>query len=205
MGGLSKKRLVCLCGGNSHTVALDSEGKVLCWGKAEFTGHERQDGAVQVPRQVAAEAFGGLKIKNVSAGGTHTVACAENGDVFSWGRGEVHQLGNVPRDVDDFTKEEKDSDSPPLELSPYLITSGKLKDKFVVAADAGAQHTVLLVWTGEAGKPGKRKLVSLDTPAEERPKKQPRLIVPPALLTQCLAELKAADPSKLSNINMSDL
>merc|ERR1712190_528457 len=99
------------------------------------------------------------------------MACAENGDVFTWGMGEVHQLGNVPRDVDDFKKEEKDCDEPPVELSPYLVTSGKLKDKFVVDADGGAQHTVLLVWNGELGRGRKRKEHPGDT-GDDRPRKQ---------------------------------
>merc|ERR1740120_489611 len=136
----------------------------------------------------------------MSSGGTHTMACAENGDVFTWGMGEVHQLGNVPRDVDDFKKEEKDCDEPPVEAAPYLVTSGKLKDKFVVDAAGGAQHTVMLVWNGEPGRGRKRKDFST-ADASDRPLKlgNVKYQVDPAVLAQCWQELEEADAGPLTD------
>eukprot|EP00928_Gymnodinium_smaydae_P005262 TRINITY_DN11802_c0_g3_i2.p1 TRINITY_DN11802_c0_g3~~TRINITY_DN11802_c0_g3_i2.p1 ORF type:complete len:728 (+),score=200.55 TRINITY_DN11802_c0_g3_i2:71-2254(+) len=170
---LSGVRMAAICGGSSHMAALDAKGEVWCWGRAERTGHVQKSGSVQTPKRISKDAFAGLSIKSLSAGGTHTLACAENGDVFTWGEGETHQLGNVPRDVDDFTPEEKACDEPPPELSPYLLTSGKLKDKFVVAAAGAAQHSVLLVWNGEVGTKKRKRPSTVEVC--ETPKKRPRL------------------------------
>ena len=190
---LSGVCLQTICGGASHTAALEPNGEVWCWGRAERSGHLQKSGSIETPKKIPKEAFAGLSIQKLKAGGTHTVACAENGDVFTWGTGETHQLGNVPRDVEEFTKEEKDCDEPPPELTPYLVTSGKLKDKFVVAAAGGAMHTVVLVWNGQVSSRKKRK----NPPVAEgsgRPGKRPRLqiLCKPALLQQCLKKLADA-------------
>merc|ERR1712217_916549 len=193
-------RMTGLCGGTSYSAALDANGQVWCWGKAERSGHDKKTGTVDQPKKIAKEAFGGLWIKKLTSGGSHTMACAENGDVFTWGTGEVHQLGNVPRDVDDFTKEERDCDEPPPEYTPYLLTSGKLKDKFVVDAAGGAQHTVLLVWNNEPGRGIKRKGADQ---AGGKAVKQPKYQINPTVLAQCLKELGEVDAGQLSD-NMKD-
>ena len=35
------------------------------------------------------------------------MALSREGDVYLWGSGDVNQLGNCPRDVNDFTEEER--------------------------------------------------------------------------------------------------
>lgn len=49
----------------------------------------------------------------------------------------MSQLGNVPRDVNNFTDEEKNADAED-EMSPYLLTSKALQDKYGPAS-SGSQ------------------------------------------------------------------
>lgn len=180
---------VCLSrisGGCQHAAALDTTGSVWCWGRGERTGHKEKDGHVKTPRKVPAEAFVGLRVLQLGTGGSHTLACTENGDVFTWGTGGMYQLGNVPRDVNNFKREEREVEVGPDELSPCIVTSKLLGDRFIVSADGGSQHSVLLVWNGSPGARGKRKR----EPSAPRAPKCPRFTVDPVVLAMCLQELE---------------
>lgn len=42
-------------------------------------------------------------------------------------------------------------DEPDEELKPYQLSSKQLAEKFVLLADAGAQHSVEFAWNGKYG------------------------------------------------------
>ena len=91
------------------------------------------------PREVT----GLPNIRSLRCGGHHMMASSADGDVFVWGCGLTHQLGNRPRDVQNPLDIEED---PEDELRPYRISSKQLEKRFVMLADGGAQHTVELAW-----------------------------------------------------------
>ena len=91
------------------------------------------------PREVT----GLPSIRSLRCGGHHMMATSEDGDVFVWGCGLTHQLGNRPRDVQNPHDIEED---PEDELRPYRVSSKQLEKRFVMLADGGAQHTVELAW-----------------------------------------------------------
>ena len=91
------------------------------------------------PREVT----GLPSIQSLRCGGHHMMATSEDGDVFVWGCGLTHQLGNRPRDVQNPHDIEED---PEDELRPYRVSSKQLEKRFVMLADGGAQHTVELSW-----------------------------------------------------------
>eukprot|EP00971_Amphidinium_carterae_P242850 4821939-Amphidinium_carterae.1 len=74
------------------------------------------------------------------------LACTENGNVFAWGCGLTHQLGNRPRRVE---QPDDRHEEPGDEVTPYQISSRQLDGRFVMLADGGAQHSAELGWTGE--------------------------------------------------------
>merc|ERR1740123_1841432 len=88
-------------------------------------------------------------IRTLRFGGSHAMACSAAGDVFSWGRGRAHQLGNCPRD--DFNPEAMDKE-PIDELYPYCLSSNQLQSRFVLLADGGDQHSVELAWSGRTAR-----------------------------------------------------
>ena len=91
------------------------------------------------PREVT----GLPNIRSLRCGGHNMMATSEDGDVFVWGCGLTHQLGNRPRDVQNPHDIEED---PEDELRPYRVSSKQLEKRFVMLADGGAQHTVELAW-----------------------------------------------------------
>jgi alpha-tubulin suppressor-like RCC1 family protein len=83
--------IVAVAAGRSHTVALDSGGKVYTWGDNEFG--QLGDGTNEdrlTPKEV--DSLSGVVA--VAAGYTHTIALTSGGLVYTWGHNHFGQLGN---------------------------------------------------------------------------------------------------------------
>ncbi len=82
--------------GSEHHCALTQAGDVYCWGFNEYGqlgyGHTDFVAADQIPGGVGPVDLGGPAVQ-VSAGGFHTCAILEGGDVACWGQGGWGQLG----------------------------------------------------------------------------------------------------------------
>lgn len=129
-------------GGSLQASFALSHGTVTAWGKAEECGLGLGPGSdpVLLPRAV-----GLPPMRTLRCGTHHAIACSEAGDVFFWGCGLSHQLGNRPRDSNN--PDDKNED-PPDEIRPYMLSSKQLEQRYVLMADGGAQHTVELAWDG---------------------------------------------------------
>jgi alpha-tubulin suppressor-like RCC1 family protein len=80
--------------GRSHSVALDEDGKVYSWGSCQYGQCgilARRRGGVAPPKQV--ESLSEVKIADIAAGDTHTLALTGGGRVFGFGGGFEGQLG----------------------------------------------------------------------------------------------------------------
>ncbi len=82
--------------GYIHHCALLENGDVYCWGYNDVGqlgyGHTDFVAAAQVPDQVGPVELGGPAVQ-VAAGGDHSCAILEGGDVVCWGWGQWGQLG----------------------------------------------------------------------------------------------------------------
>ena len=114
------------------------------------------------------------------------LATTMEGDLFVWGCGLTHQLGNRPRDVSNpYDADEEPQD----ELRPYRVSSKQLEQRFVMVADGGAQHTVELAWDGSYGKPQPAEAAvsvevegrSQEAPSDEPPLKRRAVEVAPSM------------------------
>jgi len=154
--GLRGLDVVEISGGSSHSVARTADGHVYVWGRMDRCGVDSTlVSGIEKPQRLPQEAFCNSDIVSAKAacGGAHTVALSREGDVYLWGSGDVNQLGNCPRDVNDFTEEERRKDAGDDEKTPYLLTSKALAGRYVFAAGVGAQHTVLLAWSQDDPAP----------------------------------------------------
>lgn len=134
-------------GGGTHMSAALVNGKVFAWGRPEECGHGASARSTPVLRPCVVERL--PRIRNLRCGMSHTLACSVAGDVFTWGCGVSHQLGNRPRDCHD---PHDARDEPTDETVPYRLSSKLLEDRFVLLADGGAQHSVELVWTADVNQ-----------------------------------------------------
>ncbi|MCL2258584.1 MAG: hypothetical protein FWC18_02010 [Cystobacterineae bacterium] len=139
--------VVALAVGESHTVALKSDGTVWAWGDNEHG--QLGDGTKQQrsrPVQVLLPSGAALTgVIAIAAGSAHTLALKSDGTVWAWGDNEHGQLG-------DGTTKHK---SCPEQVS---LPSGVALTN-VIAVAAGYEHTVALksdgtVWAWGTNKKG---------------------------------------------------
>ena len=81
-------RATAIAAGNAHVCALLEDGSVRCWGEARFGqlgyGNVEDIGDDETPAQAGAVPVGGAVVA-ITAGGNHTCAILDTGDVRCWG------------------------------------------------------------------------------------------------------------------------
>ena len=104
---LAKKNVVDIALGEYHTIALTDDGNVYTWGYAGKKGYfnwmySQEVGALGhgdkeslfVPKKVQFFQDNGLKVQQIAAGSYHCVALCDDGNLYTWGRGQYGVLGN---------------------------------------------------------------------------------------------------------------
>jgi len=133
-----------ITGGTVHSAARLKDGRVLSWGRRDYSGLQSSKGSDIQPPTIIPSLQG---ITHIACGGSHTLACTKEGKVYAWGFGGTHQLGNLPRDISMGAA--GPDEEPEDEQEPYLIQSKQLGERFVVAVAAGAQHSVEIAFNGQ--------------------------------------------------------
>ena len=83
--------------GNSHSLALDSDGNLYSWGVNYFgqLGNGNNNAGQLTPSKGSMPADG-TKFTQISAGSYHSLALGTDGNVYSWGYNDKGQLGRTP-------------------------------------------------------------------------------------------------------------
>ena len=135
-GVLAGKTVVAVAGGNSHSLALCSDGTVAAWG-ANANGQLGNNSTSDSWVPVAVNTAGILSNKNVAAiaaGGTHNLAFCSDGTVVAWGANGNGQLGiNSTADS-------------PVPVAPD--TSGVIGGRSLCGIAAGGGHSIALSLDG---------------------------------------------------------
>ncbi|MGB2276095.1 MAG: putative Ig domain-containing protein, partial [Candidatus Poseidoniaceae archaeon] len=131
---------VAVSGGRSHTCALLDGGDVKCWGDDQYG--QLGDGATLADRTTppysAINLGTGRTAVAISAGGYHTCALLDNGDVKCWGRDNEGQLG------DGGSITSTDYTAVPSSTAINLGTG-----RTAVAISAGEYHTCAILDNGD--------------------------------------------------------
>ncbi|KFA80040.1 hypothetical protein S40288_01831 [Stachybotrys chartarum IBT 40288] len=141
IASLDDVRIVDIDGGEHHSVACSSDGKLLTWGRVDGyqVGFEfdklAKDNTIYDERGNARILFkptpldGVSNVVAVAAGTDNSFAVTSTGKVYSWGFSSNYQTGQGT--IDDIH-------------TPTLIDNTAIRDKKIVAAGAGGQFSVLL-------------------------------------------------------------
>jgi alpha-tubulin suppressor-like RCC1 family protein len=91
---LSGVRCICVAAGELHSAAVSSDGDVYTWGDGFCGQLGHGDKRPQLtPKQIE---IGGLEdemVTSIVCGGRHSIACTEDGEVWTWGLGHFGVLG----------------------------------------------------------------------------------------------------------------
>lgn len=123
--------------GAGHIAAITEEGYLLTWGMGQdgCLGHGHRAN-MRLPRVI--KSLSHKLIVHVACGAKHTVALAEDGDVFAWGDGRSGALGHA------LSPQEQvfESVNMPMEIS-------SLKQRGVVKIACGDMHTAVVLGNGQ--------------------------------------------------------
>ena len=133
--------------GAAHTIIVDTDGQCYTWGKCHYgqLGQGEMDEDIHVPRLLSFPAE--IRISQVAAGDSHTLAVTCEGCVFSWGCGYYGALGH---------------NTEVSLTTPHLIES--LKDVTIVSVCGGASHSLAVTDSGRVYSWGRDHMGQLGLP-----------------------------------------
>jgi regulator of chromosome condensation len=94
--GLKRKKIVIIGSGDYHSFAIDNNDNVYSWGLNSFgqTGIPKDGENVDIVGQpTLVKSLNNIRVKQITGGSHHTIACTENSQVLLWGRTENSQAG----------------------------------------------------------------------------------------------------------------
>ncbi|KAK7100546.1 regulator of chromosome condensation-like isoform X2 [Littorina saxatilis] len=119
-----------LSGGQHHTVAMDSEGKVYTLGRADYGRLGLgEDIKTEVTEPTLVAALQSETCVDIAAGGCVSFALTNTGKIYAWGMGTSKQLG-IGTEDDAWT--------------PTQVSGKQFETRRGVMVDSGGQHTVFL-------------------------------------------------------------
>ncbi len=140
-------RKVAVNSGGKHCLALTADGEVYSWGEGE-DGKLGHGNRLMCERPRIIEALKGKRCVNVAAGGSHSAAITELGQLYTWGKGRYGRLGHG---------------DPENQLRPKLVETLRQHRVRDVACGSGDAQTLAVtdddcVWSwgdGDYGKLGR--------------------------------------------------
>lgn len=90
---LTNENITAVGTGQEHILLLSNKGHVLSYGRGSRgqLGHGNLENVTE--NATVVEALEGISIKAIAAGGWHSLALSETGDVYVWGWNDSGQLG----------------------------------------------------------------------------------------------------------------
>ena len=160
---LFTKTVVAISGGNSHSLALCSDGTLVAWGdnsEGQLGNNSNTNSLVPVQVTTVATPLEGKAITAVSAGRFHNLAVCSDGTLAAWGYGTDGELGNGGA-------------ANSLVPAAIITAATTLAGKTPVAVAAGYEHSLVLCSDGtlaawgssEFGQLGDNSFVASTVPA----------------------------------------
>jgi len=135
-GVLSGKTVIAISAGQSHSLALCSDGTLATWGDNGYgqLGNSIISGSKVPVAVIQTGVLAGKTVAAISAGQSHNLVLCSDGTVVAWGSNQYGQLGN--------------NGASQGVVPSTVIQTGVLAGKTVVAVSAGAIHSLALCSDG---------------------------------------------------------
>ena len=86
--------VIAVAAGESHTLALGSDGRVWAWGLNSYGQLGNGNNAPQTTPVLVGGGLSGVPVQAIAAGGDFSLALTSGGEVWSWGFNSEGELGN---------------------------------------------------------------------------------------------------------------
>ncbi|CDH15991.1 probable Guanine nucleotide exchange factor SRM1 [Zygosaccharomyces bailii ISA1307] len=142
------KHIRFIFSGENHSFALTKEGKLYSWGLNQYgqcgVSEEIEDGAlVTVPQEVILPED--VNVKWVSAGEHHSLLLTQDGDIYSFGRLDMHETGIPKSDLPEETYKDVHGNARAVPIPTKLKNMPKFK-----TVAAGSHHSLAVAQNGIA-------------------------------------------------------
>ena len=142
------KHIKYIASGENHCFAIRKDGTLISWGLNQFgqcgISEEIEDGAlVEVPKTVLVPE--GLKIKSISAGEHHSLVLSEEGDLYSFGRLDMCEVGIAKDKLDEKAYKDEHGKMRSVPIPTKLQDVPKFK-----TMAAGSHHSLAVAQNGIA-------------------------------------------------------
>lgn len=135
-----------IASGDFHCFAIDKNDKVFTWGLNQFgqcgvtnENGDLEDGSLIVkPKEIPQ--LENLQIQQIVAGEHHTLALANNGHIFAWGRYDMKEVGISKTDLPPWTYYDEHGTARSVPRPTELKFSAKNELKFKTIG-AGSHHS----------------------------------------------------------------
>ena len=136
---LAGKTIVQIAAGANHNMVLTSDGTVYIWGwnyHGQLGNNTKTNSNTIVAVQTIGTPLAGKKIVKIAAGQGHSLALADDGTVYTWGRNDTGQLGNNTT-----------TDA----MLPVAVTVNgtPMSNKTIVEIASGARHSLAIDSSGK--------------------------------------------------------
>lgn len=136
---LAGKTIVQIAAGANHNMVLTSDGAVYIWGwnyHGQLGNNTKTNSNTIVAVQTIGTPLAGKKIVKIAAGQGHSLALADDGTVYTWGRNDTGQLGNNTT-----------TDA----MLPVAVTVNgtPMSNKTIVEIASGARHSLAIDSSGK--------------------------------------------------------
>ncbi|XP_069690185.1 RCC1 domain-containing protein 1 [Periplaneta americana] len=133
--------------GNEHCLLVTEIGEVFSWGIGSRgqLGHSDLENEDETARQV--DVLAGLRVTRVAAGGWHSAAVTDSGDLYTWGWNNSGQLG-FPTCAEEQQQCDKSETCSTEAVSILNFPLPVNWDKTIMNVGCGSRHTVVLLDDG---------------------------------------------------------
>lgn len=138
---LEGKGIASVCAGEHFSLALTSHGELYSFGRCdqnqlgiELDKKDKGAGAFLETPQLIGGPLEGKEVISISAGSTHSIAITSDNMAYTWGFGEMNQLGHG-READETL---------PTLINRFNKKSDNYEPSNVSLASAGGQHTLIV-------------------------------------------------------------
>ena len=136
---LAGKTIVQIAAGANHNMVLTSDGAVYIWGwnyHGQLGNNTKTNSNTIVAVQTIGTPLAGKKIVKIAAGQGHSLALADDGTVYTWGRNDTGQLGN-------------NTTTDAMLPVAVTVTGTPMSNKTIVEIASGARHSLAIDSSGK--------------------------------------------------------